>query len=125
VLQGEQLEKLLETIYETKRAADDLEQRAQNSQAPAEQVAVAKAALTTLMERHKKQSDLTANLAMGLSWLGAVPAAALPQGQVLRAALFILLAAFVIFSGADYVDAPKLKLIDRVEGIRKVVEEAL
>jgi hypothetical protein len=125
VLQGEQFEKLLETIYETKTAADDLKQRAQTSQASVEKVAGAKTALATLMERHKKQSDLTANLATGLTWLGAVPSAALPQAQVIRAALFILLAAFVILSGADYVDAPRLKLIDRVEGVCKVVQGAL
>jgi hypothetical protein len=125
VLQGEQFEKLLDILFETKPAADDLKERAKTSQAAVEKVAEAKTALAALMERHKKQSDLTANLATGLTWLGAVPPAALPQGQVLRAALFILLAAFVILSGADYVDAPKLKLIDRVEGVRKVVEAAL
>jgi hypothetical protein len=124
-LQGERFEKLLEALYETRAIAEDLKQRAGSSQAEAEQVAPAKVALAALVERHKKQSDLATQLAKGLSWLGAVPAAALPHGQLLRGAAYLALAAYVILSGADYVDAPRLKLVDRLPGVRSVVEAAL
>lgn len=125
VLQGEQFAKLLERLYETEGTRAALEQQVQSSQAGAEQAAEVRKAVEALSARQQQQTGLAEKLIRGLGFLAAVPATALPQGQVLRAAAYILLAAFVILSGADYVDAPKLKLIDRVPGVRKVVEAAL
>lgn len=125
VLQGEQFGNLVEKLYETKVAQAEIEQRAKTSQTGIEKVAAARAALDALEASHKKQCDLADKLAQGLKWLAVVPIAALPQGQVLRAAAFIVLAAFVILSGADYVDAPRLKLIQRVPGVRIITEAGL
>lgn len=125
VLQGEQFSVLLDKLYETAAAQAEIEKRAQTSQAGVEKVAAAQDALEALEASHKKQCDLADKLAQGLKWIAIVPVAALPQGQVLRAAAFIVLAAFVILSGADYVDAPRLKLINRVPGVRLVTETGL
>lgn len=125
VLQGEQFGALLEKLYETTAAKAEIEQRAQASQAGIEKIASAQEALRALEASQKKGCDLADKLTQGLKWLAVVPAAALPQGQVLRAAAFIVLAAFVILSGADYVDAPRLKLINRVPGVLEVTETGL
>lgn len=125
VLQGEQFGVLLDKLYETAATQAEIEQRAQISQAGVEKTTAAQDALMALEANHKKQCDLADKLNQGLKWLAVIPAAALPQGQVLRAAAFIVLAAYVILSGADYVDAPRLKLIDRVPGVRVVTEVGL
>jgi hypothetical protein len=125
VLQGEQFAALLEKLYETAPAREDLSQRLQDSQAGSDQVATAQTGLDALEARHKKQCDLADKVVQGLGFLAAAPAAILPQGQVLRAAAYIVLAGYIVLSGADYVDAPRLKQIDRVAGVRKVVEAIL
>jgi hypothetical protein len=125
VLQGEQFGVLLEKLYETGPTREDLTQRLQTSQAGSEQVATAQSGLDALEARIKKQSDLADKVLKGLGFLAAAPAAILPQGQVLRAAAYIVLAGYIVLSGADYVDAPRLKQIDRVAGVRKVVEAIL
>jgi len=40
-------------------------------------------------------------------------------------ALYIVLGGYVIVAGADYVDAHKLSLLNRVPGVRRVVESTL
>ena len=125
ILQGEQFGVLLEKLYETGLAREDFAQRLPASQAGSDKVAEAQTALDALEARHKKQCDLADKVVKGLGFLAVAPAAVLPQGQVLRSAAYIVLAAYVILSGADYVDAPRLNQIDRVAGVRKVVEETL
>jgi hypothetical protein len=37
------------------------------------------------------------------------------------AAAYLVVSAYVILAGADYVDAPRLKILNRVPGVRTVV----
>ena len=74
---------------------------------------------------YRQQIELAQKLLRGVKFLGNVAAAALPQGRLLLAASYIVLGAYVVLAGADYVDAQRLKLLNRVPGVRQVVETNL
>ena len=54
-----------------------------------------------------------------------MPAAVLPFGTAIMAAVYIVLCAYVVLTGADYVDSERFKLLNRFPGIRQVVEANL
>jgi hypothetical protein len=49
----------------------------------------------------------------------------LPQGTLVFVAIYLLIGGYVVLAGGEYVDAQRLKRIDRVPGVRKVVEMKL
>ena len=57
--------------------------------------------------------------------LKRIPAARLPMVELATAAVYIGLLGFVVYTGSDYVDAPRLERIGRVPGVLHVVETGL
>jgi hypothetical protein len=125
VAQGEQFGQLLEKLYETQQTAQHLSQVATASQASLEKFVAAIQSVDGLNDKYQQQIGLVDRLLRGLRLLGGVPAAALPQGRLLLAAAFIVLVGYVILAGADFVDARRLRLLNRVPGVRQVVETNL
>ena len=74
---------------------------------------------------YRQQIWLAERLITGVRYFGGVPAAALPYGKLMLAAIYIILGGYVIVIGADYVDAHKLNLLNRVPGVRRLVESNL
>jgi hypothetical protein len=122
---GRLLGELVEKLYETEQTGHDLRQLTASSQAGREQFLAAIEGIHELETSYGIQTSLADKLLRGFRFLGGVPAAALPQGKLLVAAAYIVLGAYVVLAGADYVDAKRLKLLDRVPGVRQVVETKL
>ena len=54
-----------------------------------------------------------------------IPAARVPMVELATAAAYLVLLGYVIYTGGDYVDAPKLEKLGRVPGVLHVVETGL
>jgi hypothetical protein len=123
--EGKLFGELLEKLYETKQTGQELSRLVTDSQAGLEEFVSAIEGVDGLDTSYREQTNLAEKLLRGLGFLGGVPVAVLPQGKVLLAAVYIVLGAYVLLAGADYVDAQRLKLLDRVPGVRQVVETNL
>jgi hypothetical protein len=119
---GEQFGKLLEKMYETQQTGQELSQLVSMSQAGLESFAITIQRVEGLDAGYGRQIDLSEKLLTGLKFLAFVPTTALPQGRLLMAAAYIVLGAYVVWAGGDYVDAPRLERLNRVPGVRQVVE---
>ena len=64
-------------------------------------------------------------LLQGLWFVGGVTTAALPASKLLLAGIYMVLGVFIFAAGRDYVDAPHLRFLGRVPGVRRVVERRL
>jgi hypothetical protein len=122
---GEQLGKLLDKLYDTPKTGADLGQLVATTQAAPAQIAATIQTLNTLKEQYGQQTALADKILRGVALFGIAPAAALPQGKLLLAAVCIVLGSYVILAGGDFVDAPRLRLLNRVPGVRQVVEAGL
>jgi len=122
---GKLFSEMLEKLYETGQTRQDLSQLVTNSQAGLGKFAIAIKDVDGLGTAYEQQIKLADKLLRGLRFLGGLPAAVLPQGRVLLAAAYIVLGAYVVLAGADYVDARRVKLLNRVPGVHQVVETNL
>jgi hypothetical protein len=123
--EGAKLSEILERFYQTKQTAENLQQLAESSSAHLEQFITAIQSVSGLDAAYRKQIKWAEKILQGLKWFGTLSAAALPQGELLIAALCITLGGYVILVGADYVDSPKLAILDCVPGVRRIVENHL
>lgn len=74
---------------------------------------------------YRKQVDIVTKILKVFKFVAVVPAVTLPQGRLLMAAAYILAGGYIVLAGADYVDAQRLTLFDRVPGVRRIVETNL
>jgi hypothetical protein len=123
--EGEQFARLLERLYETDQTRRDLSGLVAESRANLESFTAAIQRVDGLDAAFGQQADLSEKLLRGLKVLALVPAAALPQGRLLIAAAYVVLGAYVVLAGGDYVDARRLERLGRVPGVRQVVEGQL
>ncbi len=122
---GKLLDDLLARMYDTERTASYLSERIESSQADLDAYSRTIETVENLDDDYARQLGLSEKLLKGLRFIAFVPAAALPQGRLILAATYTVLAAYVILAGADYLDAERLKLLDRTPGVRQAVELGL
>lgn len=122
---GEPIPDLLEKLYETEETKEALQQEIETSKAKLDRFTAAIEQVGKLNDALGKQTNLVEKILPKLKWAALIPAAALPQGQLLMAAAYIVLSGYVILNAADYVDAPRLQRLDRVPGVRRVIETHL
>jgi hypothetical protein len=125
VRNGKQFAALLGQLYATDVVSNDVRETVANSQSSLDGFVAALQGVDGLNGQYQQQIALSEKLLKGLKLLGGVPAAVLPQGMLLMAAAYIVLGAYVILAGADYVDSPKLTLLHRTPGVRTVVQTCL
>jgi hypothetical protein len=125
VMAGQQFAKLLEQLYETKVTGEQLGKLAAESQAALGQFAVALQGVDGLRTGFGEQFVLVDKLLQGFRLFGGAASSAIPQATVLMAAAYLVITGYAILAGADYVDAARLKLLNRVPGVRQVVETNL
>jgi hypothetical protein len=125
VKEGEQFGKLLERLYQTEQTSQQVRQLVTDSEAELVAFVATLEKVDGLDEDFKQKIDLSEKLLKVLKFLALVPAAALPQGRLLTAAAYLVLGGYVVLAGADYVDAQRLERLDRVPGVRQVVETNL
>jgi len=122
---GTSLSEILERFYQTEKTAQDLQQLANDNPAKLEQFIAAIQSVSKLDATYRQQINWAKKVLQGLRWFGTLSAATLSQGDLLVASLYITLGGYVILVGADYVDSPKLTLLDCVPGVRRIVENHL
>ena len=122
---GNQLEKLLAQLYSTQLTADHLVEVVTQSQKDLGSFAAAIQGIDGLNAAFKEQMGLLDKLLQGFRLIGGAAVAAIPQATVLMAVAYLVIVAYAVFAGADYVDAQRLKILNRVPGVRQVVQQAL
>jgi hypothetical protein len=122
--QGKLFGELLEKLYETQQTSQVLMRMVAETEANVEKFVSAAQRVSGLSERHRVQVELGEKLLKRVRFLGVIPAV-LPQGRLILAMIYILASAYIVLAGADYVDAPRLKLLNRSPGMRQVVAEQL
>jgi hypothetical protein len=125
IKEGQQFGKLLERLYQTEETGQQVQQLVVDSEAELPAFVATLETVNGLDEDFKQKIDLSEKLIKGLKFLALVPAAALPQGRLLTAAAYLVLGGYVVLAGADYVDAQRLERLNRVPGVRQVVETNL
>ncbi len=123
--QGELFGDLLERLYETGPTAQELQEVVTESEAELDGFITSIDRVDGLTDRYQQQTELVEKILRAVAFIGTLPLAVLPHPKILLAAAYILLAAYTILCGADYVDAPQLRLLNRVPGVRQVVEGQL
>ncbi len=78
-----------------------------------------------LNEGFRRKTGLVERILPKIRYVGMIPLGALPQGQLLVGATYIALGAYVLFPAGDYVDFTEIRFLDRVPGLRRVVEADL
>lgn len=122
VKEGELFGELLERLYETEPTVQELRKVVTESEAELDGFVTSIDRVDGLTDRYQQQTELAEKVLRAMAFIGTLPLAVLPHPKVLLGAAYILLAAYVILCGADYVDAPQLRLLNRVPGVRQVVE---
>lgn len=74
---------------------------------------------------YQARTKLAGQILAGLGVLKRIPAARVPTVELATAAAYLVLLGYVIYTGGDYVDAPKLEKLGRVPGVLHVVEVGL
>jgi hypothetical protein len=123
--EGELFGQILQKLYEADRTIDELEQEITASQAGLEQFVAAVQDVGRLDSAFHQQIKLAEKLLKGLRFVGGVTAAALPASKLLLAGVYMVLGVYIVAAGGDYVDAPRLQFLNRVPGVRQVVEARL
>lgn len=95
------------------------------SQATDEVLGQTEANVQALPGSFQARTKLAGQLLAGIAVLKRIPAARLPMVELATAAVYISLLGFVVYTGSDYVDAPRLERIGRVPGVLHVVETGL
>jgi len=111
---------LLEKLYQTKQTQASLLPVVKDSNADRQKFVTAIEDVEKLSEECSRQTDLVDKLLKGLKYLGAA-VTVLPYGAFLIAATYVAVCGYVVLNGADYVDADRVKLLNRVPGVRQVV----
>lgn len=125
VAAGQQFDRLLEQLYQTQQTSAQLAQLIAESQADLSRFIIALQGVDGLQTSFQQQISMVAKLLQGFRFFGGAAIVAIPQVTVLIAAAYLALFSYAVLAGADYVDAARLKRLNRVPGVRQVVEMSL
>lgn len=114
---------VLERWYRTAEARAKLDARINAGTPTAARWSAAVGGLEGLGRQYAGQADLVDKLLKGMKIVSLLPPAALPEATLLLGAAHVALGGYIVFAGADAVDAPVG--LQRVAGIRRIVEQAL
>jgi hypothetical protein len=117
--------RLLEKLYQTEAAAADLGIKIKESAAGLPRLIAAIRGIDALEAAYRKQIELINKILKAMKFIALIPPAALPQGKLVLAAVYMLMGGYSVLAGGDFSDAPNLKLIDRVAGVRRILEANL
>ncbi|MFN2217910.1 MAG: hypothetical protein ACK2UA_04850 [Anaerolineae bacterium] len=123
--EGRLFGELLLKAYGTDQIIEELHLRIAGSQAGLEQFVAAAQDVDKLDSAFHQQIKLAEKLLKGLRFVGGISAAALPASKLVMAAAHLVLGIYIVLAGGDYVDAPHLQFLNRVPGVRQVVEVRL
>jgi hypothetical protein len=116
---------MLDRMYQTNQTGAALGQLVTTGQASADKFRSAGQALAALQAQFRQQAGLVEKIARVLALIGTAPATMIPYGRIVLASGYVGLGGYIVLAGADFVDAPRMRLIDRVPGVRRIVEADL
>ncbi len=122
---GELFGHLLERVYQTVATRQQVNELVAESHAGLQAFLATIDGVDGLNDAFRRQSELAERILRALAFFGSLPMAVLPQPRVFLGSAYIMLGAYVVLCGADYVDAAELRLLDRVPGVRRLAEENL
>lgn len=122
---GKLLGKWLEALYETEATKTAVGELAARSGADPEKFAAVAEEGRRLRESYAQRIKWADKVLEWVPRLSGPVMLALPHGTLIVAALYVALGGYVIVTGADYVDAPRLKFLNRVSGVRQSAEGSL
>lgn len=123
--EGVNLNTILSDFYATEQTSEYVEQLATNSQVELEKFISTIQDVGELNTAYAIQIRWAEKILKALKLFGTLSTALLPQGELVIASLCIILGAYVILLGSDYVDSPKMTKLDSVPGVRRKVETSL
>ncbi len=122
---GALLGDLLERLFETQQTRADLRKLIDESDSDAQSYNRTTEELNKLIEQFRSIMDFVEKVLTGLKFVGMIPAAAMPQAQLVMSATHAALFAFIVLTGADFADAPRVKMLNRVPGVRELVATSM
>lgn len=122
---GKLLAKWLEALYETEATKTAVGELAARSGAAPEKFAEVADEARRLRESYAQQIKWADKVLEWVPRLSGPVMLALPHSTLIVAVLYVALGGYVIVTGADYVDAPRLKILGRVSGVRQFAEGSL
>jgi hypothetical protein len=125
IQQGDSVAQLIGTVLQADAARAGVAELVSASQASAEVLGQTVANVEALPGSFAGRTKLAGQILAGIAVLKRIPATRLPMVEVATAAVYIGLLGFVVYTGSDYVDAPRLERIGRVPGVLQVVEAGL
>lgn len=123
--EGKLLEKWLGALYQSEQTKQQLGAVVAKSPAPDEAFSTVMEKAKTLNNLFEQQIKWSGKVLRWMPTLSGLAAVAIPNGTLLVLVMYMALGGYIIVSGADYVDAPGLTFMERVDGIRHVVEDSL
>ena len=125
VAAGQQFAKLLARLYRNEKTLDDLSVVNLQSQAGLPKYLEAMRDLDGIGTTFQEQIGLVEKLLYGFRLVSTAAVAALPQATLLMAVAYMAILAYTVLAGADYADAQRVKIFNRVPGVRQIVETQL
>lgn len=119
---GQLFSEILERIYQTEQTGQTLTNLTKSSEVALNRFLTAIRGLNGLDASYNRQINLAEKVLKILGFLSLVPAAAMPQARLLLAASYLVLGSYIIVVGGDCVDAQRLQRLDRIPGVRRIVE---
>jgi len=123
--EGKLFGEMLIRLYGTSQTVGQLRLEIAASQAGLERFVAAIQDVDKLDSAFHQQIKLAEKLLKGLRFVGGISAAALPASKLILAGVYMVLGVYIVAAGGDYVDSPRLQFLDRVPGVRQVVEVRL
>jgi hypothetical protein len=123
--QGDVVAGLLRMAFEVPQSQRRIAVLVESSQAPEILLGQTGAAVAALPAGFAARTKLAGQLLAALGVLKRIPATRLPMVELATAATYVALLGFVLYVGADYVDAPRLERLGRIPGVVHVVETGL
>ena len=122
---GSLLGDLLERLYETQRTRSEVGKMIAASNADDTMFARAREDIDALTAQFDDIMTFVDKLLSGPKYVGLIPAATMPQAQLVMAASHAVLFTYIVLAGADFADSPRIKMLNRVPGVRDLVLAAL
>jgi hypothetical protein len=122
VQQGDSVAQLIGAALQADAVRAQVADLVAASQASAEVMGQTEASVEALPGSFNARTKLAGQILAGIAVLKRIPATRLPMVEVATAAVYLGLLGFVVYTGSDYVDAPRLERIGRVPGVLQVVE---
>ena len=116
---------LTERVLRTRATEAEIKRWLAAYQGPEAGLLLGRDEVTQLAGRFAAKMRIADKVAAGLALAKVVPPLMTPVGRIGVAAVYLGLLAYVVGSGYDHVDSDRIKLLDRVEGVRGISQRVL